>query len=102
MGTRVVVAASRTPRHGDAPAAGHGGGGGSGGLQLGPDHERGEQHRGGERPHRALLLPTGERSAALPSPVFSPPLPPRRFPVLGGASPGGSGAGRLAPRRRLR
>lgn len=29
------------------------------GVQLGLDHERGEQHRGSERAHHALLLQTG-------------------------------------------
>lgn len=53
-----------------------------------------------------LTVPFCFRQVSAPPPSrrrCSPhPSPPRRFPVLGGASPGGSGAGRLAPRRRLR
>lgn len=34
------------------------------GVELGFDHERGEQHRRSQRAHHALLLQTGGRSAA--------------------------------------
>lgn len=34
------------------------------GVQLGPNHERGEQHRGSQCAHHALLLQTGGRPAA--------------------------------------
>lgn len=51
------------------PAADNGGGRG---LQLGPDHERGEQHRGRQRAHRALLLPPGEPCRAVPCLAHGP------------------------------
>ena len=58
--------------------------GGGRGLQLGPDHERGEQHRGRQRAHRALLLPPGEPCRAVPCRAWL------TGPSVGRGQPGGS------------
>lgn len=58
-------------------------------LQLGADHEHSEQHRGGQCPHHALLLQTGESSRPLrarpaPGPLLRGPGgggPPARGPL---------------------
>lgn len=68
------------------PAAGNGGGRG---LQLGPDHERGEQHRRRQRAHSALLLPPGEPCRAVPG---------SRPSSVGRGQPGGSRWGVPEPR----
>lgn len=39
------------------------------GVQLGSDHERGEQHRRSQRAHHALLLQTGGSPAAARAPA---------------------------------